>query len=177
MSNRKGGRLWARQLFQSGNRQAFVAGTVVGAAIVLALTSQQHKPVKSPDAKVKAPPPPPPLAPRVPVPAPVAAPHPTPLKPSLVDSMPVDSDVVVRKAYTVRYDRRTRNPVWVSELLTRDSLKGETVRDNMRFMEDPAIPERFRSRLDDYRCVVGVVLCFGGTPCVHPLSLPQRFRL
>jgi DNA/RNA endonuclease G (NUC1) len=65
--------------------------------------------------------------------------------------MPIDSDLIVRQSLVTRYDRRTRNALWVSETLTKGGVQGPAARDNMKFQEDPAIPERFRSTLDDFR--------------------------
>ncbi|KAI8370988.1 hypothetical protein BD560DRAFT_329476 [Blakeslea trispora] len=62
------------------------------------------------------------------------------------------NDMVYRSAYVTSYNRRDRNPNWVAEHLTQDSLKrGPDVdRQKSNFKEDDGIPEKFRARLNDY---------------------------
>jgi endonuclease G len=50
------------------------------------------------------------------------------------------------------YDRSTRNPYWVLEHITRDSIKSSEGVDRKKsvFREDEAIPLKFRARLRDY---------------------------
>ncbi|MBA2728420.1 MAG: DNA/RNA non-specific endonuclease [Parachlamydiaceae bacterium] len=55
-----------------------------------------------------------------------------------------------RSYYSLEYDCRTRNPVWVYEKLTADNLHGNASRSKHQFREDTAIPEIFRSTLKDY---------------------------
>jgi endonuclease G len=81
------------------------------------------------------------------------------LPPSLVDPKglfqygfpgPV-SDVRPAPSLVSAYDRRLRNPAWVAEHITPDSLStsgGD--RRNSQFFEDDDIPEKFRARLKDY---------------------------
>lgn len=61
------------------------------------------------------------------------------------------ADVASRAAFISSYDRRTRNPHWVVEHITPASL---AVRDgdrkNSTFLEDMAIPSKFRALLKDY---------------------------
>jgi endonuclease G, mitochondrial len=49
------------------------------------------------------------------------------------------------------FDRRTRNPAWVAEHITRDSLhqRGGDRR-HSQFYEDESVPEKFRAKLKDY---------------------------
>ncbi|KAI7881063.1 hypothetical protein K492DRAFT_161992 [Lichtheimia hyalospora FSU 10163] len=62
------------------------------------------------------------------------------------------NDILYRNAYVVSYNRRDRNPNWVAEHLTADSLKRQegVDRGNSTFTEDTQIPEQFRARLADY---------------------------
>ncbi|RDW93684.1 DNA/RNA non-specific endonuclease [Aspergillus mulundensis] len=48
------------------------------------------------------------------------------------------------------YDRRTRNPYWVAEHLTRDSVSSVIGRRKNNFRQDPSIPATFRARVSDY---------------------------
>lgn len=61
------------------------------------------------------------------------------------------SDVASRSALISSYDRRTRNPQWVVEHITPASL---AMRDGDRkhsaFLEDDAVPAKFRAQLKDY---------------------------
>lgn len=61
------------------------------------------------------------------------------------------ADVASRAAFVSSYDRRTRNPHWVVEHITPASL---AMRDGDRkhstFLEDTAIPGKFRALLKDY---------------------------
>ncbi|KAK6332734.1 nuclease [Orbilia brochopaga] len=61
------------------------------------------------------------------------------------------NDLATRTAFFSVYDRRTRNPAWVAEHITAESLTGSKGdRKNSVFVEDPAVPEKFRARLKDY---------------------------
>ncbi len=64
------------------------------------------------------------------------------------------ADVVVADAYVSVYDRRTRNPHWAAEYLTKANLlpppNEEPVREN-NFSEDTSIPLQFRARLSSYK--------------------------
>ncbi|KAL4911134.1 hypothetical protein BDW74DRAFT_172589 [Aspergillus multicolor] len=48
------------------------------------------------------------------------------------------------------YDRRTRNPFWVAEHLTRDSVSSVIGRRKNNFRQDKSIPAIFRARVSDY---------------------------
>ena len=62
------------------------------------------------------------------------------------------SDLRPTPSTTSAFDRRTRNPHWVAEHITPQSLSmREGDRRHSYFMEDVAVPEKFRARLDDYR--------------------------
>jgi endonuclease G len=108
----------------------------------------------------------PPSAP-VPAPPPISqqvlsqtTPLPSPARPStLVDPSglfeygfpgPV-ADIASRTALVSSFDRRTRNPHWVVEHITPASLaQRDGDRKNSAFLEDPAVPEKFRAKLKDY---------------------------
>ena len=64
---------------------------------------------------------------------------------------PLGETVRAFDGFVVSYDPRLRNPRWVLERITRDSVKGDGDRFNVPFMEDGAIEERFRARLSDYK--------------------------
>lgn len=60
-------------------------------------------------------------------------------------------DLANRGEFVSYYDRRSRNPLWVIEHITKESLKNSNGnRENSVFKEDPAIPELFRAKLTDY---------------------------
>ncbi|KAJ3083153.1 nuclease [Quaeritorhiza haematococci] len=67
------------------------------------------------------------------------------------------SDLLYRQAYVASYNRSLRNPNWVAEHLTADSIdpkdpdEGRPDRGHSTFKEDKMIPDAFRSRLADYR--------------------------
>lgn len=104
----------------------------------------------------------------VPVPLPASKPSPTSIQshapPKHGDLSPVNpaglfqygfpgpvNDLATRKALVSCYDRRTKNPMWVAEHITAESLKikgGD--RKNSAFIEDEAIPVAFRGKLADY---------------------------
>lgn len=62
------------------------------------------------------------------------------------------NDLIYRSAYVTSYNRRDRNPNWVAEHLTVDSLKrGDDVdRQKSNFKEDDGVPPQFRAKLADY---------------------------
>ncbi|CAN6648509.1 mitochondrial nuclease [Trichomonascus vanleenenianus] len=60
-------------------------------------------------------------------------------------------DVAVRGEFVSCYDRRMRNPAWVVEHITADSLRSRNGdRGNSVFKEDEQVPEQFRAKLKDY---------------------------
>ncbi|KAK6202273.1 mitochondrial nuclease [Scheffersomyces amazonensis] len=61
-------------------------------------------------------------------------------------------DLETRSEFVSCYDRATRNPYWVVEHITKDSIqKNKDVdRKNSVFKEDESIPLKFRNRLRDY---------------------------
>ena len=61
------------------------------------------------------------------------------------------NDLAMRKSTTSSFDRRTRNPHWVAEHITAESLlmkNGD--RKHSYFVEDTSVPEKFRAKLKDY---------------------------
>jgi endonuclease G len=60
-------------------------------------------------------------------------------------------DVATRQALVSSFDRRTRNPAWVAEHITPASLAAaDGDRRHAQFVEDDAVPGKFRARLADY---------------------------
>lgn len=61
-------------------------------------------------------------------------------------------DLQTRSEYVSCYDRQTRNPYWIIEHITKDSIKSAEGVDRKKsvFREDETIPMKFRSRLRDY---------------------------
>ncbi|KAH8738043.1 hypothetical protein BGZ61DRAFT_471411 [Ilyonectria robusta] len=61
------------------------------------------------------------------------------------------SDVATRTGLVSGYDRRTRNPHWVVEHITPESLRRrEGDRKHSNFAEDESVPAKFRALLKDY---------------------------
>ena len=61
------------------------------------------------------------------------------------------ADLRPAASLTSSYDRRLRNPAWVAEHITPESLAARGGdRKNSVFHEDSAIPEKFRAKLRDY---------------------------
>jgi endonuclease G, mitochondrial len=61
------------------------------------------------------------------------------------------ADFATRSALVSSFDRRLRNPSWVAEHITPSSLRqlgGD--RKDSSFVEDTAVPEKFRGKLKDY---------------------------
>jgi endonuclease G len=64
---------------------------------------------------------------------------------------PISSFIIHRSGYSLAYDARTRNPAWVYEHITVDSLKGDVDRSHFSFKEDDRIPQHLRATLADYK--------------------------
>lgn len=61
------------------------------------------------------------------------------------------NDLRPAASLTSTYDRRTRNPAWVAEHITPESLANSNAdRKHSVFVEDITIPEMFRAKLKDY---------------------------
>ncbi len=69
---------------------------------------------------------------------------------SPLPGQPISSFVIHRPGYSLAYDARNRNPAWVYEHLTCESIKGQTER-CLEFKEDEAIPRHLRATLVDYK--------------------------
>lgn len=153
--------------FRRHKHFGFGVGVFVGATVALAFSRGSSKKQDLADQRKVRSPPSPPLPQVLPAPLPVPAAAP-PLqvipqeaviapraveaaKDELLPLLPATDDVLVRNKFTVKYDRRTRNAIWVKQVFDKASLQGEALRDNLRFQEDSEVSERFRSRLDDYR--------------------------
>lgn len=61
-------------------------------------------------------------------------------------------DLQQRNEFISCYDRKTRNPYWIIEHITKDSIKSTQGVDRKKsvFKEDESIPLKFRNRLRDY---------------------------
>lgn len=133
------------------------ASAATGAGVTALIYSQSSRQQRHEPPPARAPPPSLPLPPGPPVPGtpPVIAKRvPAPVEPSGLFQYgfpgPV-SDAINSAALTGAFDRRTRNPHWVAEHITPESLKqsgGD--RKNSNFYEDEHIPAPFRARLKDY---------------------------
>ncbi|ODN41424.1 DNA/RNA non-specific endonuclease [Piscirickettsia litoralis] len=55
-----------------------------------------------------------------------------------------------RRAYTVGYNYKTKQPAWVAFKLTGQSVSKRIKRHN-QFMPDPTIPQKYRSELSDWK--------------------------
>jgi endonuclease G len=64
---------------------------------------------------------------------------------------PSSSFVIHRSNYSLAYDARNRNPAWVYEHLTAESIKGNANRSHSDFKEDEQIPNSLRATLTDYK--------------------------
>jgi endonuclease G, mitochondrial len=95
------------------------------------------------------------------VPAPIAGPIPLSAKDIIPPVDPAGlfqygfpgpvADLATRPALISSFDRRLRNPSWVAEHITAASLASPGGdRKHSVFLEDPAVPEKFRGKLKDY---------------------------
>jgi len=81
----------------------------------------------------------------------VASPTPPPQITSSQLSIEIQGPFLIqRKGYSVCYDGRTRNPIWVYERLSAEDLIGEAIRCN-QFQEDLDVPPWVCSTNRDYR--------------------------
>ncbi|ORZ31192.1 hypothetical protein BCR44DRAFT_1442940 [Catenaria anguillulae PL171] len=64
--------------------------------------------------------------------------------------MPQSTQLQLKSNFVSLIDYRLREPVWVLEHLTRDSLKGQADRANVGFTQDQDVPKLFRQSNDDY---------------------------
>lgn len=68
-----------------------------------------------------------------------------------LDNRPISSFQIERTGYSLGYDARNKNPSWVYEHLTNESIKGTAERSNSDFKEDDTLPEHLRATLADYK--------------------------
>ncbi len=61
------------------------------------------------------------------------------------------SHIESKSSYAHAFDGRTRNPRWVMEKLTRETLEGPGTRKKSEFYEDESTSWKHRARLDDFR--------------------------
>jgi len=66
-------------------------------------------------------------------------------------AQPISSFIIHRQGYSVGYDARMRNPSWVYEHLTADSIKGDVDRSQYTFKEDEKIPQHLRATIASYK--------------------------
>ncbi|PGH13087.1 hypothetical protein AJ80_06459 [Polytolypa hystricis UAMH7299] len=145
------------------------AGAATGAgvtALIYSSKSQRQYPPPQPAYPAQAPtqlpprpavdssPPPQPSTPSIAARLPAATGATPPVDPSGLFQYgfpgPV-SDAINGVPLTGAYDRRTRNPAWVAEHITPESLATHNGdRKRSTFFEDPNIPPAFRAKLNDY---------------------------
>jgi endonuclease G len=70
---------------------------------------------------------------------------------NIVKGAPISSFHINRSGYSLAYDARNRNLIWVYEHLTANSLSGSTDRSHFDFKEDTSIPLHLRASPLDYR--------------------------
>ena len=133
------------------------ASAATGAGVTALLYSKPSRPQQP---QQQLPPPPPPIVGTAKVPAVV----PTPTLAAKAATGPVDPAGVLQYGFpgpiaddlsslplTGAYDRRTRNPAWVAEHITPQSLAVNNAdRRHSTFVEDMSIPAQFRAKLSDY---------------------------
>lgn len=67
------------------------------------------------------------------------------------NNQPLSSFEISRIGYSLAYDARHRNPLWVYEHLTPESITGEADRHSLEFKDDDSIPAHLRSTSADYK--------------------------
>lgn len=70
---------------------------------------------------------------------------------SALSDHPISSFHIHRQGYSLAFDASRRNPMWVYEHLTADSLKGNVDRSNSEFKEDENLAKHLRAQLNDYK--------------------------
>jgi len=70
---------------------------------------------------------------------------------SSITGLPTSSFHIDQRGYSLAYDARQRNPAWVYEHLTADSIKGSADRPHSAFKDDEVIPKHLRASMTDYR--------------------------
>lgn len=67
------------------------------------------------------------------------------------DALPQVGQIIERDGYTLCYDARSKNPHYVVEVLTAESLEGSADRSTHLFREDENIPRHLRASSQDYK--------------------------
>lgn len=72
---------------------------------------------------------------------------------ALAHGWPIAPDTVIhsKPSYACSFDGKTRNPRWVLEKITNESVSGPGTRKRSDFYEDDAVSWKFRALLSDYR--------------------------
>lgn len=65
--------------------------------------------------------------------------------------LPIVAPILWRNSYTLAYDGRSRNPFWVQEVLTKESIEEPADKGKSTFREDPQLPSHIRAHPDDYK--------------------------
>jgi endonuclease G len=73
------------------------------------------------------------------------------LQENSLPKQPISSFLIHRPGYSLAYDARNKNPLWVYEHLTAENIKGNTDRSHSDFKEDETIPQHLRATLSDYK--------------------------
>ena len=71
--------------------------------------------------------------------------------PALKHGAPVTSSLRTFSGYVTELDLRLRNPKYVLEVISADSVRGEGTRTDSHYVEDSTMDPRFRSKLDSFR--------------------------
>lgn len=133
------------------------AGAATGAAVTAALYSSSRPRSQGVSASTTSPTAPSRTSPAPPAPSPLGQPTKeiiSPVNPAGIFQYghpgPIN-DLATRHSLVSSFDRRTRNPSWVAEHITPESLAmNGGNRRHSYFIEDPAVPEKFRAKLHDY---------------------------
>lgn len=66
-------------------------------------------------------------------------------------SLPTVVHTIERDGYALAYDGRSKNPYYVFETLTQETICGLAERSRHQFTEDPVLPKTIRAQLADYK--------------------------
>lgn len=64
--------------------------------------------------------------------------------------VPVVAPILWREGYTIAFDGRTKNPFWVQEVITKDSLSETSKHEKCTYRIDSQLPAHFRANPEDY---------------------------
>ncbi|KAK9867532.1 hypothetical protein WJX84_003042 [Apatococcus fuscideae] len=76
---------------------------------------------------------------------------PSSLHAALKHGAPTTNQLLFSQNFVASFNSRLRNPDWVLEVIREDTCYGAGTRESVEFFEDPALPERFRNRLSDFK--------------------------